>query len=73
MFWETVTIRRHPGNPHPLYLNIPSYTSWYCTSHVRGWAHNPKVAGSNPTPATIFFTGLAFILANPVVFHLTTI
>jgi hypothetical protein len=52
MFWESVMIHRHPGNPRPLYLNIPSYTSWYCTSHMRVLAHNPKVAGSNPAPAT---------------------
>jgi hypothetical protein len=47
MFWESVTIHRHPGNPRPLYLNIPSYTSWYCTSHMRCLAHNPRVPSSN--------------------------
>jgi hypothetical protein len=40
MSWESVTIHRHPGNPHPLHLNIPAYTSWYWTSHIRVLAHS---------------------------------
>jgi hypothetical protein len=73
MFWESVTIHRHPGNPRPLYLNIPSYTSWYCTSHMRGLAHNPKVAGSNPAPATKQIKGLAGKRLTLFAFHLTFI
>jgi hypothetical protein len=36
---------------------------------VAHWAHNPKVVGSNPTPATIFFPsadGLDLSFGNPV-------
>jgi hypothetical protein len=73
MFWESVTIHRHPGNPRPLYVNVPSYTSWYCTSHGRFLAHNPKVAGSNPAPATKHFKGLEVIALTPFHFYLTII
>jgi hypothetical protein len=58
MFWESVTIHRHPGNPRPLYVNVPSYTLLYRTFRVRVLAHNPKVAGSNPAPATNQIKGL---------------
>jgi hypothetical protein len=58
MFGESVTIHRHPGSPRPFYVNVPSYTSWYRTSRAWVLAHNPKVAGSNPAPATNESKGL---------------
>jgi hypothetical protein len=49
---------------------IPLMSTWPCaimyyilniagwSSLVARWAHNPKVVGSNPTPATIEMQGL---------------
>ena len=36
------------------YFNLSSYITIYCgvEQQVARWAHNPKVAGSSPAPAT---------------------
>ena len=39
-------VRVYPGPP------VKINAGW--SSQVARWAHNPKVAGSNPVPATIF-------------------
>ena len=31
---------------------------------VARWAHNPEVVGSNPSPATIWFRGVAVITSD---------
>jgi hypothetical protein len=65
MFGESATIDPYPGNLRPLYINVPSYTSLYRTSHALVLARNPKVAGSNPAHATNEIKGLGEKL-NPL-------
>jgi hypothetical protein len=43
------------------------------SSLVARWAHNPKVAGSNPAPATKQFKGLVNNWLTPLLFYLTII
>jgi hypothetical protein len=45
----------------------------YCTSGGWDLAHNPKVAGSNPAPATKQIKGLADKRLTPFAFHLINI
>ena len=48
-------VRIYPG-PLTLRLNCLGDAGW--SSPVARWAHNPKVAGSNPAPATNLFQAL---------------
>src|SRR5882762_4230117 len=47
-------------------MRVPSSDAGW-SSPVARWAHNPKVAGSNPAPATIKSKGLAEAEASPLV------
>ena len=47
-------------------VRIPLSPPFVCyiagwSSLVARWAHNPEVVGSNPSPATIWFRGVAVI------------
>ena len=52
----------------PLAAGIIFYWIAGWSSQVAHWAHNPKVVGSNPTPATIFFAIKLYSFSNPYLF-----
>ena len=49
---------RIPLSP-PFYKLFANIAGW--SSLVARWAHNPEVVGSNPSPATKWFRGVAVI------------
>ena len=50
-------VRVYPGPPRSLIDAKAGFDAGW-SSPVARWAHNPKVAGSNPVPATNFFERL---------------
>src|ERR1035437_8796122 len=59
--WVKIEVEKEVGRTEA--IRYTSYAGW--SSLVARWAHNPKVAGSNPAPATNPFNKLRASGANP--------